>query len=81
MKPTKSPYSFEQLDLLILTYEAITGKKPVELMVTPQFYTWFIQENARTIEYLKEYRDIDAKLPSEHKYLGVPIIKRPKIHT
>jgi len=81
MEQTQSPYSYEQLNALIMSYEAITGEKPKELLVTPQFFTWFIQECARDVDNLKKYRGIEAKLPHPPEHLGVLIIKKEKIHT
>lgn len=76
---TQSSYSYEQLNSLILIYEKITGEKPKELLVTPQFYTWFIQECARDVDNLKKYRGIEAKLPTPPQHLGVEIKKRERI--
>lgn len=73
----KSPYSYEALNALIINYEAITGSRPKELIVTDKFYTWFTQECARDVENLKKYRNIKAILPKETQHLGV-LIKRKK---
>lgn len=75
----QSPYSYEQLTDVIMVLEAITGEKPKELWVTPQFYTWFIQECARDVERMKKYRNIVAKLPDEPQHLDVLIKKKEKI--
>ena len=80
-KQAKPPvqYSYEQLNSLILLQEKLTGEKPTELHVTPNFYTWFIQECARDVDNLKKYRQIEAKLPTEPTHLGVLIKKKVKI--
>ena len=78
-QPPQPTYLYEQLASLILLHEKLTGEKPTELHVVPEFYTWFVQESARNLEDLKKYQGIEAKLPEQLQYLGVLIQKKVKI--
>lgn len=48
----QSPYSFQQLENLIILSVIFTGKKPASLELTPTCYNWFIQEAQRHAETL-----------------------------
>jgi len=77
----QATYSYNHILTLIDLHEKVTGKKPKELFLTKQYYTWFIQESARDVDNLKKYRGIEAKLPKEPQINGVLIKQKLDIVT
>ena len=77
--PQPPRYSYQVLANLILAYEDFTGERPSELLVTPNFYTWFIQECAKDADMVNKNRGWEVKLPDEPQYMNVLIKKKVKI--
>lgn len=75
MEKQQAQYSFNQLENYIALHNLLTGKKPEQIEVTPQFYTWYEQECQRHADTLGLNLGFRTNTP---EFLGVKLIKQEK---